>query len=209
MYGLLGSGGRGTSPKMNGNYGTVETRSTPSRYRRVSTRSRLRFSITFTKSPSYAATRFSYAIVLFACSYLLCWNATSAAAERSSDYADSPNNYGNDAAGLKEPAVRKCTTCNKLEREALENLTLEEIKAQILLRLGFANGTPNASHMLSKLPPVDLVKVDGFHHRTNHIRHEKFGTAFMVNDEARFDDADDGLKPHTVTAKAKEGESGT
>jgi hypothetical protein len=97
-----------------------------------------------------------------------------------------------------------------VDHEFLKNVTLQEIKNQILERLGFNNDhQPNASSMRKDvgLPPVALLA--NFHHQPFHIRHEKIGGPFVIEEGIRFDDGDERVKTHTVVAKAKEGESGT
>ena len=160
----------------------------------------------------WSSSNLSYVIFfLFACSCLFTSDAVSA--EHINAYSESkyhsPNEYKNDPD-------KKCVNCNKIDREALKNITLQEIKQQILMRLGFTNGTPNASNRLpeSLIPPMKMLSMNI--NRSSHTRHSDststtgpaLGPVSIQNDENKYD-IDDGVKTHTVVAKAKEGESGT
>lgn len=139
---------------------------------------------------------------LFACACFL--SVYAAASAQDSGGSSMAETRTGDAKSGGASGCPKCT----LNRETLEKITLEVIKNTILAKLGFTNGTPNASHLGKPMPLV--TQLFNLNHN-NHVRHDAWqrnGGAPMVmqNDEAaRTDDEDDGrIKTHSLFAKAKE-----
>lgn len=102
-----------------------------------------------------------------------------------------------------------CPNC-KIDRETLENFTLESIKKSILEKLGFTNGIPNSSNINMDKPFPLVNQLFIFNH--NHIRHESSSSksadgpiSIQNDDPTRLEyDEDNKVKTHGLFATAKE-----
>lgn len=118
------------------------------------------------------------------------------------------NNDESDSASAAAAAAAIATnnTCSKcVPHETLKNFTLEEVKAQILLKLGFVNGAPNTSR-INKATETDFPLMQNYIDLVEKNQHDYQSDDSMAGEQRMLmDESDESVKKKELIARAKPG----